>query len=301
MAKIKNNIHYIFVGGLVLIGALVAGLTDYITASFDPSVFKSSAFWTNIVTTNLGTLCIILSILLSKVAKFKINDVDYNNTLAKINSFYDKEYQATVFGGFCKWFNKRIKRETYKERIQKKYSKLKPTLKDLNIYNGQDEKAKEKNKYCRKVKYYNMLLEESYIDSVIDKLNIKYDGISDSLVFSGCVSSTPKRNYVTKNRFLKVTRDLLPRYLLSFGITLIVSSILPGAKDDIGIATVFKTCTKIFTMLTQIYFAINYSNDYCQAVILHDLRYRWSVITDYNMWYLNKTQEQSIKEVAQNG
>lgn len=291
MAKLKNNMHYIFVGTLVVIGALVAGLTDYITANFSPDVFKTSEFWVNIITTNLGTLCIILAILLSKVAKFKINDLDYNNTLKKINEFYDTSYQATLFNGFCKWFNKRVKRETYIERIQKKYNQLKPTLNDLTIYNGTDEVAKNNNYYCRKVKYYNMLLDKEYIDNVIDKLNFSYDGISDSLVFSGCVSNTPKRNYVTKHKFFKVFVDLFPRYLLSFGITLIVSSVIPDAKDGIGIATIFKTCTKLFTMATQIYFAINYSNDYCQSVVLHDVRYRWSVITDYNMWYLEQTHK----------
>ena len=59
----------------------------------------------------------------------------------------------------------------------------------------------------------------------------------------------------------------------------------------------FKTCTKLFTMAAQIYFAINYANDYCQSVVLHDVRYRWSVITDYNMWYLEQTKK--IKEVAE--
>lgn len=297
MTKLKNNMHYIFVGMLALSGALVAGLTDYLTADFSTEVFRTSEFWTNIITTNLGILCVILAILLSKVAKFKINDMDYNNSLKKINEFYDTQYQATLFGGFCKWFNKRRKRETYIERIQKKYSKLKPTLKDLTIHNGTDEAAKEKNKYCRTTKYYDMLLDEKYIDSVIDKLNFSYDGISDSLVFSGCVSSVPKRNYITRHKFFKVFKDLFPRYLLSFGITLIVSSIIPDAKDGIGLATVFKTCTKLFTMATQIYFAINYSNDYCQTVVLHDIRFRWSVITDYNMWYLEQTKK--LKEVTE--
>lgn len=297
MTKLKNNMHYIFVGMLALSGALVAGLADYLTADFSTDVFRTPEFWTNIITTNLGTLCVILAILLSKVAKFKINDTDYNNSLRKINEFYDTQYQATLFGGFCKWFNKRRKRETYIERIQKKYSKLKPTLADLTIYNGTDEKAKSKNRYCKKVKYYNMLLDNAYIDSVIDKLNFSYDGISDSLVFSGCVSSAPKRNYITRHKFFKVFKDLFPRYLLSFGITLIVSSVIPDAKDGIGLATVFKTCTKLFTMLTQIYFAINYSNDYCQTVILHDIRFRWSVITDYNMWYLEQTKK--LKEVTE--
>lgn len=297
MTKLKNNMHYLFVGTLVIIGALVAGLTDYITADFSPDVFKTPEFWMNINTTNLGTLCIILAILLSKIAKFKINDPDYNNTLRKINDFYDNNYQATLFSGFCKWFNRRVKRETYIERIQNKYNQLKPTMNDLTIYNGTDEKAKKNNYYCRKVKYYNTLLDNKYIDDVIDKLNFSYDGISDALVFSGCVSNTPKRNYVTKHKFFKVFVDLFPRYLLSFGITLLVSSIIPDAKDGIGLATVFKTCTKLFTMAAQIYFAINYANDYCQSVVLHDVRYRWSVITDYNMWYLEQTKK--LKEVAE--
>lgn len=296
MSRFKTSLGYIFVCALVLVGALVAGITDYITADFDPTVFKTSSFWVNIVTTNIGTLCIIVAILIHAITKFKLTDPEYLTACDNINKFYNTSYQATIFGSFCHGVNKKIKCDTYKDKIHKKYSKLKPSLKDLTIYNGNDEKAKSENKYCRKVKYYGMLLSEDYINANLEKIKIKYNGISDSLVFSGCVTDSSKKNYITKNKFGKVFKDLLPRYILSFGITLIVASVIPDTKDGITLATIFKTCSKLFTMSTQIYFAINYASDYCQTVVLHDIRFRWSVITDYNMWYLSKTQQKEHKE-----
>lgn len=296
MSRFKASLNYVFVILLVLIGALVAGLTDYISAGFDLNVFKNIDFWVNIITTNIGTLCVILAILLHKIAKFKFTDVDYITINNKINTFYNEQYQATLFSGFCHQTNKRSKREAYKQRIHKKYSRLKPTIKDLNIYNGTNEEAKRKNRYCRKVNYYNQLLNEDFINANVEKIKIKYNGISDSLVFSGCIIDSDGKDYITKNKFVKVFKDLLPKYMLSFGITLIIATIVPDTKDGITLAIIFKTCSKLFTMATQVYFALNYADEYNQTVVLHDIKFRWSIITDYNMWYLNKVQQKEHKE-----
>lgn len=296
--KIKFSFSYVVIAILILIGGVVAGLPDYITAHYDPHVFLTASYWINIVTTNVGTLSIILAILLFRVDKFKVVDESYNDIQSKINTFYNQEYQTTIFNKFCAEHNRKEKKDVYRSKIHKKYSKLKPKVKDLEIYNGKDEEAKKNNKHCQKEKYFSSLLDETYIENTIDKMHIKYNGISDSLIFSGVTVNKDNKDYITKHKAFKVAKDLAPKYLISFGLSLLVSSVIPDFKDGITAAIIIKTAIKIFTMASQIFFAVDYSNLYNNTVILHDIKFRYGIITDYKMWYqskINKPKEMEVK------
>ena len=297
MKLVKSfRLNYLIIALLLLSGAVVAGLTDYITSDFDVTIFYRYSFWVNIITTNIGVLCIIIAILMIKIDEFKLNDIEYNDLNKKIVAFYLNKYQSTIFKKFCLETNTKNKIEAYKYSINKKYNKLKPTPNDLYIYHNGTEEEKLKNRYCKKVKYYETLLDPDYINNTINKRIVKYNTITDSLVFSGIPTDEKTKDYVTKHKIGKVVLDLIPKFSLSLGMTFILASITPTLKDGITAAMIYNTATKLLTMLTQIYFAINYSNKYNQEVILHDIKFRYGVITDYEMWFTCKSKS-TTKEV----
>lgn len=292
----KFRMNQVLIALLILTGALVAGIADYVQAGFDFSVLTKPSFWVNIITTNIGVLCIILAILLSKIDRFKLEDPNYLVTYKEINDFYIEHYVPAVFRKFGAERNRKSKILAYKYKINKKYTQLKPSPKDLAIFKDGTEEQKEKNKYCIKVKYYNNLLDDNYIESTIDKRYVKYNSISEGLIFSGIEPKDDTENYVTKNKVAKVAKDLLPKFSLSLGLSLVLSSVIPDVADGITIAMVIKTCTKVFSMCMQIYFAINYANSYCEEVVLHDIRFRKDVISEYRMWFAAKEKAIKSKE-----
>ena len=98
MKLLRNfRLNYLIIALLLLSGAAVAGLTDYITSDFDANIFRNYSFWVNIITTNIGVLCIIISILMMKIDSFKVNDLEYKDINNKIIKFYSEKYQSTIF------------------------------------------------------------------------------------------------------------------------------------------------------------------------------------------------------------
>lgn len=296
MNRLKFKLIYIPIVIMLLGGALMIGLTDYITAGFTLDILRTSTFWTNIVTTNIGILCVILSILLIMIDKFKEENLEYLDAQKYIFDYYrSTKYQTAVFQKFSACENRNNKKLAYIMNIRKKYSKLKPSPKDLQIMQKGTEIEKESNKYCIKALYYETLMSSDYLENNIDKLHVHYNTITENLIFSGIPTTSNSIEYVTRHKGFKVAKDLLPKYLLSFAITVIIAGLSIDLLKGINIATVFKTVSKLFTISTQIYFAYNYSNKYSNEVVLHDINFRRSIIKKYDLWLVKETQK--TKEV----
>lgn len=298
MSKLKFKIIYIPIVLMLLGGAFMIGLTDYITAGFTLNILKDSTFWANIITTNIGILCVILSILLIMIDKFKEESIEYLDAQRYIFDYYKStKYQTAVFQKFSACENRKNKKLSYVMSIRKKYSKLKPTPKDLQIMQKGTDEEKENNKYCSKALYYETLMSEDYLENNIDKLHVHHDTITEKLIFSGTPTDSCDTEYITRHKGFKVAKDLLPKYLLSFAITVFIAGSTIELLQDINMATVFKTVSKLFTISTQIYFAYNYSNKYNNEVVLHDINFRRSIIKKYDLWLIKETHK-TTKEVC---
>lgn len=279
-------------------GAVMIGLTDYITAGFSLSVFSKPEFWSNLLCTNGGTLCMILAILLMRIDKFKEANKEFLDTQEFIQNYYrDSSYRSVIFNKYCAEINRKEKIEVFIESIKKKFTKYtnkKSNPENIEVYTKGTEEEKKNNEYCKKLKYYETLMSDEYINESIDNLRIKHNTISESLVFMGISTHSYKRDYITKHKFLKVFKDLLPKYLLTFAVTFLVSTITPDFKEGITIVALIKTATKLFTVCSQIYFAYNYSNKYCNEVIMHDICFRKNIINNYTLWLTRKAKEKEV-------
>lgn len=280
---------------MLLLGALMIGLTDYITAGFNFDILTNYTFWVNIISTNIGTISVVIAVLLMVIDNFKEKNILYLDITNYIINYYrNSDYKSAVFRKFCGIENKKEKKRVYLNRLNTKFSKLKPNHKDLEISLKGTEEEKENNKYCQKIKKIELMSSEEYMSTYLDKLRIKYDTITEDLIFTGVPTNSYQTNYIVKHKGIKVTKDLLPRYLLTFALTCFASSLVPDLAEGITLVTVFKTAVKLFSVCSQIYFAYTYANKYCQEVVMHDLNFRNNTIRNYDLWLNTQIKEVSV-------
>lgn len=279
-----KKLAYVPIAIMFIVGLLMIGITDYLTSGLSFERFSEPEFWNNIITSNIGIICLIVSILLLRIDKFKEENKDYLQTVSLIAKFYIERYIAPVFRMFTNEQTLEYKKEAYLTKIQKKYNKLKPSAKDLEICYGKDEEAKVKNKYYRKEKRLAFLMSKEYIDENIHKINIKHNTITDSLIFSGVPTSSKHKDYIHINKGLKILLDLLPKFLMSFAIIFITTAVAIDFKEGIDASVVFKTASKIFSIATQWQFANTYSKRYNVEVTLGDAQFRLGLLTAYPEW-----------------
>lgn len=297
MLKVKFKIIYIPLFFIFLLGALAIGLADYISLGFSLEALKKADFWINIVCADIGIICMIISIILIKIDNFKDRDEIYLSYLNNILTFRRDKYIAPMFKKFCFEDNYKTKTLYYKYKIQKEFSKVKPTEQDIKIYYEGSEEEKLHNEYCQHVIYYDRLLDTDYINKMLPKLHIKYPAISDAVIFSGIsIKDGQLVDYITKHKVLKIILDYLPRFLFSFGLIIILSTLQPGWKD-INAAIVFKTVFKVFIILSQVYFAYSYANRYNRDVTLHDIAFRDSKLNEYKVWEDKQIKNLQHKEI----
>lgn len=302
--KQRFKLIYIPLILILLTGAMCIGLTDYITAGFDlEKLLNDPTFFVNIALTNIGILCVIIAILLYRSDKYKETDTEYNQYKNDISTFYKTKYYSPVFKLFIADINLENKRKAYIAKINKRASRIKPSQKDLDIvYTHSDipeeeerlNKLREHNRYYKRIKYYDRLLSKAYIDQNIHKLNVKYNKLNDSMVFNEQNNSYENEEGLIKHKGWKVTKELLPRYLMSFIFVCFTTAVYIDWKDGLTAAVIFSTCSKLFTICSQIYFIWNYSDTYNVRYLLHDMQYRKSILSAYDMW-----EKRQVKKVGE--
>lgn len=278
--------------GLLFLGALAIGLSDFISSDFTLDFLLSKAFWARILTTNMGVICMVLAILTQKEDTFRQTDPMFLEYNKKINDYHKSDdYSKPVFDLFASEYNLEAKKEQYKINLQYKFDKLKATPEDLEIYANGTEVQKKNNKYCKSMETFKYISSEDYINKNITHLNIDYPSISSSLIFNGFKQQKQGRDYITRNKPAKIVKDLSAKFLMSFAIILFLSAIEPDFKEGITYEMVYRLLTKLFPILMQIDFAIKYGNRYNQEVVLHDAQFRYDVITQFNVWKAGKLKQ----------
>ena len=187
-------------------------------------------------------------ILVFKNDKYKEEDITYTDLKKEISTFHKTRYHSPVFKLFLAEYNLDNKRKAYLAKINKKASRLKPTQNDLDVvYTHSDDPEQElylesirmKNKYYNKLKYYDHLLSKEYVDQNIHRLSVKYDRINEAMIFNEhSLSGTESEGFI-RHKVLKVTKELLPRYLMSFALICLVTAVTIEVREGITISVVF--------------------------------------------------------------
>jgi hypothetical protein len=270
---------------LILAGAFMVGLTDFLAGDLTLDSLRTYEFWNNLITTNVGVLAMILAVILITVDNYTTRNEEYLVLKNYIFEFYLKKYAAPIFKMFLTEENRTRKINEYRLKLQTQYDILfkRATQKNLDVFYGKDENLKLKNRFCIKEKRLATKLNKDQMEIDIDKLNIPYDQITESLIFSGVHSNKIVANrFVVKNKAKKVASDLLPKFILTMAISILSSIFIPDLKEGVMI---YPIAVKLFIISTQIYFAVDYArNVYCTQIVLDEIEFRHSVLTSFEMW-----------------
>ena len=245
------------------------------------------------------------------VSEFKEASDDYKDLEKKIANFAQNEYRPTIFKRFCLHVNKKRKMNAWKAKIYKQWTKLekKETENDLAAWDEWQKEKKEKgnahlpteNEYCLERARLERLTSEEYLEENVERLRVKYDAITSSVVLGGTKSSVDDittDEYITKNKGLVVMADRAPTYMLSIALITMVTTILVDSFElemhwTAWLLFVLKFSSKIFAMIWTIYNVKKYAETYNVKVTLKDIRFRWGMCCEHNQWVRQQQKELS--------
>lgn len=126
--KSKFNYRQLFMIAILLFATAADILMDYVTAGFDPAIFKDASYWIKLVLTCLSVVMVTLSVR----DVFREKELRENATIAETQRQIDgahseliKHNLTTRFEGYVNTINAERKLKAYKEYLQFKISKTK--------------------------------------------------------------------------------------------------------------------------------------------------------------------------------
>lgn len=212
-----KNLPYIILYG---IGFILIGLTNLARGTLNADTLVSWAFWYPTVTIYLAIAFITIATLLQSVQALLENDEAYERYSRELQSYIDEEHNKEFLDEFILEENKRRKKKAWKMKWDRKLKKLenKETAK-----NNKDFLEKRVTRYTRLKLRYKEFLTDSYIDTNLDYLKVKYKAISRALMQIG-VKEEDDEDYIEERPITVGVKDLLPKMLLGFGWLLFLNA-----------------------------------------------------------------------------
>jgi hypothetical protein len=260
------------------------------------------------------------------ISKFKEHNEQYKDLEGKINEFTIKNYKPTIFNRYCMFINKKRKINAWKQYVIKKWKRLEKnqTYEDLTEWSVFSKKIQEfekardagedvrppqtKSKYCIKRWKLETYFSDKYIEENIDRTKIRYQAINAGVVLGGCRANEygiESDEYITTNKAAIVFIDRAPSSLMMMGTIAVITSFTIDAFSlmmhwTAWLMFVLKLITKIFSMINTIYNTTKYAEGYNQKVTMKDIRFRYGVCCEYEVWHaqeLKRQEERKKKEL----
>jgi hypothetical protein len=280
----RSQYFVLYIISLALIG--VTSLVDK-ESGINFTNLKSFTWYVDQTITSFAIITTVMATVYMIVDNFKSQDKEYIKLENDIKEFADKEYVPTLFARFLEFINPKRKRLQHEHNVKRKLYELdrKVRDKDLFIWNGTDEKAKRKNRYCRLRTRYELRLTDAWIQKNLVSINVPFDKITSSLVLGGYFSKEENESpneFVTKQTESKIIKDKFPTLLIGIAITSVSSSIIVTLLFNE--AAILSVVTKFFVLLFQVYNSIKYANDWNVRITLKDIRFRKSITQEFKVW-----------------
>lgn len=298
----KVNVNWPFIGLMVvyLAALVISGLDQFISAGFDFSLVGTAEWWYKVFQSIAINNLILLGTLLYLLDKMKKCDADILKWNKTIEDAVEEHIDPNTFDEWLSNFNLNRKIKLFKNAIMNLINKLDEKVKpksielwikyrkDVIIEENKPPEERKKvdvpnDKYC--IKKYNLLQQvtDEYINERIHYLKIGYKPKQKSFVTNGYTSRNGgSDDYYTESSIGKMSRDLLPRIILTIGYLLAFNTI----RLELLEATNWKVATvaiamKVLPMIMQIFVATSYAKQFKIEKILVDFRVRYEMITLY--------------------
>lgn len=302
-----NKVYYI---AMFAIGLLLISGTDLFTAQIGFNSLKEYTFYIKQLVVYVAIICVTIGTVYSFIDSFKENNKEYleaNNFILEFAG--SKENIPSILGKYLEELNRKRKIAQYKFNIKKKLHKLENyhpwytfkktyTDEDIHIWNSGTEEEKQNNHYCRKRALLEEQLSDEFIEKNIDVIHVKYKKVTESVILGGYYEDEDKNGpneFVTNNLTGKVLRYKVPKILMSFGWTFMLSMVM-FEFTSFNVNAIINIATKLGTLAWNAYTASRYAKELTQTTIIKDIRFRRGIIMEYKKWIEQQAgQQKEIK------
>jgi hypothetical protein len=264
-----------------LMSIVMVGLVSFITAGFDFAWITSSAFLFDIGLTAIANLITMVSTTFMRIDEEEERNPKITELAKAIDTLYNRYVEDKTFTEYLyKFVNRPAKIQAWKDKIGIELLNVEQhaKYKDLSIYNGSDELAKTKNKYCRTHLKYEQWLSEDYINKNIDRMNVKYEYISKRMILGSIKQADSRTRFTRRNK--QMFNDLAPKFVLSWGLTLFVAS-FTYQWNDWSSQTIINSIAKLISLFLNFGNGWSYGKRFAENYIISDLQEKKGIIEDY--------------------
>lgn len=282
----------ILYGMVSLLCIILIGLSEFVVAGFDTSIFRTAGYWYSLIASTVACALILYSTATNDIDQYKIKD----EKLITLKNELDNRVANNVENDFEKFLveeNQKRKIYAWKRKINAKINWLEKFAKAENIelFYSDDEELKKNNKYCQKRAKLEHLISDEYINTHIYYLRVKYPKLKRYEITTGCRQKDEEYQLTTKPH-LRVFIDNLPRLAMSFGLVLFASSFAPDIKE-FHLATIITFTIKLISLCLNFMNGKSYAIYFKDEVMIPDLRYRIDKIIAYMTWKVNLLKHQN--------
>jgi hypothetical protein len=301
--KVITKLQYIFLYALSLI---IIGASTILTGELGFQLLTDPAYYINQGLTWAAILCVTFATLFAYIDKSKETNTEFLENEKYISDFASsKQNVPSIVSRFLEPFNRKRKIKQFTYNLHKQLYKLDNRQKfiicgprvfneqDFYIWNHGTLEEKQNNAYCKERLRIEEQLKEEYIEANIDRLVFDYDKVTTNILFGGIYQHSDNESpndFITKNQGGKIAKYKIPQLLFSFGITLILSSLI---FDDFAFnaSNLINLAIKLAVLLWNCFTTLRYAETFFYTVTLKDSRFRKGVILEYEKWLQQEAQK----------
>lgn len=294
---------------------LIAGV-DLIAANVGWNMITDPYFYIGNLITDVALLFMTFGTVYLVIDVLKDRDKTYLAAKEEIGEFaVSRENIPSVVSLYLETLNRKRKINQYEFNILIKLYKLENrrkwysyipfvksfiknpyyyTEEDLYFWNHGTPEEKNKSEYCRRRKIYEEQLSKEFIENNIDKIYVKYDKITLGILLSEYyvkANNIQVNDFITKNESGRIAKFRIPTLIFSFGFTFVATSLILDSIRLNWIALITITA-KLLTIIWNMFTSYRYAKKHFNAVTLHDILFRRSIISEYKKWLQEQSEAQ---------
>lgn len=301
VGRAKRQMPYIVI---MLLSIALTGVVELIQLGWSWESLLSPSFWGNMIITNVSAFLMAISSTLMTSDNIENNTTkglgkqafELNDVVLKASANVKNDIDI-----FIMQENLERKRKAYKSKIKRKIIRLESKFNnnDVNCYalylmNSDDFNIETATRRVKKRIKLEELSSDVYIDQHIKYIKVKYGKISRKMIENGS-TRVQEDGTLTKNAQV-LLGGIIPKFILSFSLTVFISSFSYDIKKGITFAIIIPIITKIITLLFNYNYGRNFAPTYFNETTISNLQVRRQWLTKYIEW----RELRNVKEVQPN-
>lgn len=267
--------RYVPFYAMYFLSLFMVALVDLLMYNFSLDRLLSASYISNILTISTANMLVLISTIFFEADKLKETDERVVETSNKLREDIQTKIEVDI-KDFIDEDNLGRKIQAWENHIKRKIMKL--------------ENKKWTKKREAKIKHLQQKITDEYIDQYIDAIKIKYYYVKLSQIIAGFKTKSEVERF--ESGFMKIIRDISPRFILSITFPIIIATFSLEMKAFTP-ALLLSIAAKIVSLLMNYMNGKSYAKVYLDEVVLYNLDYRQKYIARYLAWELQKEKSKA--------